>query len=311
MPPSNDSAPLSSRETVRSGFVALAGRPNSGKSTLVNALVGEKVAIVSDKPQTTRHRLRAIVDTHDSQVVFVDTPGLHRPIDALGEEVNRSALLALSDVDVACLLVDATQPVGSGDEWVAARIAAAGTPAVLVVTKTDIASKDAVGAQLEAALALADFKGAVAISAVTGDGLGEFFATVSQLLPQGPRYFPRDMRTDQPLEVMIAEYVREKVLRLTQDEVPHAVGAVVDDMRLEEPPETSYVSVIIYVERDSQKGIIVGKGGSMIRRIGTESRADLERLLGGKVYLDLVVKVKKGWRRDASQIRRFGYGEGL
>ena len=298
-------------ELVRSGFVALAGRPNSGKSTLVNALVGEKVAIVSDKPQTTRHRLRAIVDTEEAQLVFVDTPGLHKPLDALGEEVNRSALLALTDVDAVCLLVDATRPVGSGDQWVAARIAEADVPKVLLVTKTDASDVETVRTQLASAAELAGFDHALAISALTGDGLDEFVSMMSDLMPEGPRYFPRDMRTDQPLEVMLAEFVREKVLHNTHEEVPHAVGVVLDDLSFDEGKDITTVRALIYVERESQKGILVGKGGAMIKRIGTEARMDLERLLGTKVFLDLVVKVKKAWRKDASQIRRFGYGEGL
>ena len=298
-------------EIVRSGFVALAGRPNAGKSTLANALVGEKVAIVSDKPQTTRHRLRAIVDTEDAQLVLVDTPGLHKPIDALGEEVNRSALLALADVDVACLLVDASRPAGKGDRWVAGRIADAGVPAVLVVTKTDLVDAETFVRQVGAARGLADFVKEASVSAVTGDGLDALLETLTGLLPEGPRYFPRDMRTDQPLEVMLAEAIREKVLLNTREEVPHAVGVVVEDLTYEESRDTSVLHATVFVETESQKGILVGKGGDMIKRLGTEARHDLERLLGTKVYLDLIVKVKKGWRRDASQIRRFGYGEGL
>jgi GTP-binding protein Era len=298
-------------ETVRSGFVALAGRPNAGKSTLANALVGEKVAIVSDKPQTTRHRLRAIVDADDMQLVLVDTPGLHKPLDALGDQVNRSALLAIGDVDATCLLVDATRPAGKGDAWVAERITDSGVPAVLVVTKTDLVDSETVEAQLRAARRFADFAEEAHVSAVSGDGLEGLLEVLAELLPDGPRYFPRDMRTDQPLEVMLAELVREKALLHTHEEVPHAVGVSLEELSYDEAADRSDVSAVLYVERESQKGILVGKGGSMIRLIGTEARADIERVLGTSVYLDLRVKVKKDWRRDASQIRRFGYGEGL
>jgi GTP-binding protein Era len=298
-------------ELVRSGFVTLAGRPNAGKSTLANALVGEKVAIVSDKPQTTRHRLRAIVDTEDAQVVLVDTPGLHKPIDALGEEVNRSALLALSDVDVACLLVDASRPAGKGDAWVAAQIAQAGATAVLVVTKTDLVDAETVARQGRRASEMGEFAATVAVSAVAGDGLDELMSALKSLLPKGPRYFPRDATTDQHMEVMLAEFIREKVLVHTRDEVPHAVGVVIEDLAYDESSERTDVSAVVYVERESQKGILVGKGGAMIKRLGSEARRDLERLLGTHVYLDLRIKVKKDWRRDASQIKRFGYGEGL
>lgn len=301
----------SGSSAVHSGFVALVGRPNAGKSTLVNAAVGEKVAIVSDRPQTTRHRLRAVLDRDDAQVVFVDTPGLHKPIDALGEELNRSALMALSDVDVACLIIDASNKVGRGDEWVAKHVAKAGAKRVLVLTKADLVSQEAAAAQLAAARAFAEFDAEVVVSAKDGFNVDGFIDTVAGMLPQGPRYFPRDMATDQPIEVMIAEFIREKVLITTHDEVPHAVGVAIEELAYHEARDISTIYAVIYVERDSQKGIIVGKGGEMIKRVGIEARKDLERLLGNKVYLDLNVKVKRDWRRDASQIKRFGYGEGL
>ena len=298
-------------DAVRSGFVALIGRPNAGKSTLVNAIVGEKVAITSDTPQTTRHRLRAILDRDDAQVVFVDTPGMHKPKDALGEELNRSALLGVSDVDVACLLVDATKPVGRGDEWVAEQLSSRRCTRVLVLTKADIATPEKVAAQLAAASKLADFDETVVLSAVEGFNVDGFVEIVIRHLPEGPRYFPREMRTDQPVEVMIAEFIREKALHLTFDEVPHAVGVVVDDLKWDDAANLARIWAVLYVERDSQKGILIGSGGEMIKRIGTEAREDLEILLGRRVFLDLRVKLKKDWRRDASQIRRFGYGEGL
>jgi GTPase len=296
---------------VRSGFVALVGRPNAGKSTLVNAVVGSKVAITSDTPQTTRHRLRAIVDTEDAQIVLVDTPGLHKPHDALGEQLNRSGLMALADVDVACLVVDASAPVGAGDRWVAEHIAKSRGATVLVLTKADLVDQERIERQLGAARALLSFDDEVVVSALDGFNVDGFVATVTGLLPQGPRYFPRDMATDQPLEVMIAEFIREKILRSTFDEVPHAVGVAVEDLEYVNGGALARITATVFVERDSQKGIIVGKGGEMIKRVGSEARADLERLLGSHVYLDLMVKVKRNWRRDAAQIRRFGYGEGL
>jgi GTP-binding protein Era len=295
---------------TKSGFVALVGRPNAGKSTLANAVVGTKVAITSDTPQTTRHRLRAVLDRDDAQIVIVDTPGLHKPHDALGEELNRSALKALEDVDVAALLIDATKPVGEGDRWVAAHVAKTRAKKLLVITKADLAKGNQLGDQLAAAKKLADFDDEVICSAVSGFNLEGFTEAVVRFLPQGPRWFPRDMPTDQSIEVMIAEFVREKILRMTHDEVPHAVGVVVDELEYAEKSDLTRVFATIFVERDSQKGILIGKGGEMVRAIGTEARVDLERLLGGRVFLDLNVKVKKDWRRDAAQIRRFGYGEG-
>ncbi|TLM98642.1 MAG: GTPase Era, partial [Actinobacteria bacterium] len=290
----------------------LVGRPNAGKSTLTNALVGSKVAITSDTPQTTRHRLRAVINLDDAQVVLVDTPGLHKPHDALGEELNRSALKSLEDVDVVAMLVDATKPVGTGDEWVAGHVAKARTGArILVLTKADIASEKAVEAQLAKAKSLVDWDEIVVLSAAEGFNLDGFMAAVVPHLPEGPRWFPTDMPTDQSLEVMVAEFVREKILRTTFDEVPHAVGVQVEQLEYVKKTDLTRIWAVIYVERDSQKGIIIGKGGEAIKRVGTEAREDLERLLGTKVFLELTVKVKKGWRRDASQIRRFGYGEGL
>ena len=298
-------------ETVRSGFVAIVGRPNAGKSTLVNALVGVKVAITSDTPQTTRHRLRAVLDREDAQIVLVDTPGLHKPVDALGDQVNRSSVLAAADVDVIALCIDATASVGSGDRWVAERVATGGRPVILVITKADAADEATIGRQLERAREIVTPAAEVVLSAETGFNLEAFVEAVLVHLPEGPRFFPRDMTTDQPLPVMLAELVREKVLRMTHDEVPHAVGVALDDLVYDEKRDFHTVHATIYVERESQKGIIIGKGGEMIRAVGTQARVDIERLLGTGVHLDLRVKVKQGWRRDAAQIRRFGYGEGL
>jgi len=298
-------------EEVHSGFVALVGRPNAGKSTLINALVGSKVAIVSDKPQTTRHRLRAIVDTEDAQIVLVDTPGLHKPHDALGEELNRSALMALRDVDVVCMVVDLSAPIGGGDRWVAQHVAATKAKRVLVLTKADLPSDRPIEKRIDDARALLEFDDVVVLSAKEGFNLQGFTTVVSALLPQGPRFFPREMTSDQPEEVVVAELIREKVLWHTRDEVPHSVGVVIDELRYDEEKDTTIVHATIYVERDSQQGIVVGSGGSMVKRIGTEARGDLETMFGTKVYLDLAVRVRKDWRSDGAMIRRFGYGEGL
>jgi len=298
-------------EGVHSGFVALVGRPNAGKSTLVNALVGQKVAIVSDKPQTTRHRLRAILDSEDSQIVLVDTPGLHKPHDALGEELNKSALMALRDVDVACMVVDLSQPVGGGDRWVAAHVAATSAKRVLVLTKADLPSTVPIEKRVADASALLAFDDVIVLSAKERFNLEGFVAVVSAMLPIGPRFFPREMTSDQPEEVVVAELIREKVLWHTRDEVPHSVGAAIDELRYDEERGTTIVHATIYVERESQQGIVVGSGGAMVKRIGTEARKDLETLFGTKVYLDLAVRVRKDWRSDGAQIERFGYGEGL
>ena len=299
--------------SFHSGFAALVGRPNAGKSTLLNALLGEKIAITSNTPQTTRHRLSGIVNRDDLQIVLVDTPGLHKPHDALGEEVNRSALQAIGDVDVIAFLIDGSKPIGRGDKWVADLIARApeGTKKVLVFTKTDLIDGPTYAAQLERVDELGQFDSIVAVSAVQNHNLDEFIATIAQYLPEGPQWFPTDMSTDQSFEVMIAEFIREKVLLNTRDEVPHATGVVIDDIDQNLDDNMTKIYATIFIERESQKGIIIGKKGSMIKQIGTSARGDLETLLGTRVYLDLRVKVKKDWRRDAAQIKRFGYGEGL
>ena len=304
-----DTTKMSAEET-RSGFVALVGRPNAGKSTLTNAAVGTKVAITSDTPQTTRHRLRAVLDRDDAQIVIVDTPGLHKPHDALGEQLNRSALKALEGVDVVAMLIDATQPLGDGDKWVAAHVAKTNAKKILIITKMDIAKGPQVERQLAYAKTLLPWDDEVVLSAVSGFNLDGFAEAVVRFLPTGPRWFPRDMPTDQPIKVMVAEFIREKILRTTHDEVPHAVGVSIDEMKYDKKADLFRIFAIIYVERDSQKGIIIGKGGEALKHVGTEARIDLERLLGSRVFLNLSVKVKKDWRRDASQIRRFGYGEG-
>lgn len=297
-------------ENFKSGFVTLVGRPNAGKSTLLNAIMGKKIAITSNTVQTTRHRFRAALSRDDFQMVIVDTPGLHKPQDALGEELNTSALKALEDVDVVALLIDCSKPIGKGDRWVAEQVKRSRAKKICVLSKTDIASPEQISKQREAAEALMPWDAMVALSAESGRNVDAFVEEVEYLLPQGPAWFPRDMETDQPIEVVVAEFVREKILRTFHDEVPHAIGVAVDEMEYVKKTDLTRIHAIVYVERDSQKGIIIGKRGAAIKQIGSEARADLEQLLGTRVFLDLMVKVKKNWRRDASQIRRFGYGEG-
>ena len=297
-------------DSFKSGFVTLIGRPNAGKSTLLNRIMGKKIAITSSTAQTTRHRFRAVLTQNDFQLILVDTPGLHKPHDALGEELNTSALKALEDVDVVAMLIDSSKPVGTGDEWVAQQLRGVRSKKILVLSKSDLVDEGALADQRALALELADWDAVITCSATTGDNVDDFVSTVVELLPTGPKWFPDDMETDQPIEVVIAEFIREKILRTFRDEIPHAIGVQVEEMRYQKKQDTHSIRAIVYVERDSQKGMIIGKHGSAIKRIGTEAREDLEQLLGTKVYLDLSVKVKKNWRRDAAQIRRFGYGEG-
>jgi GTP-binding protein Era len=295
---------------LRSGFLTLVGRPNVGKSTLLNAIMGKKIAITSSTAQTTRHRFRGIYNRPDAQLIIVDTPGVHKPHDALGAELNESAMKGMEDVDVVAFLLDASMPFGRGDEWVLKHVAKAKCHKVLVVSKTDKVDAETCEAQVQAAADAADWDAICPLSSVTGEGVGDFLDEVCALLPEGPRWFPEDMDTDQPLEVMVAEFIREKILHFAYDEVPHAVGVAVEELEYDRKKKLYRIFAMIYVEHESQKGIIIGKGGRGISRIGREAREDLEQLLGKRVYLDLRVKVRKNWRRDLNQIKRFGYGEG-
>ena len=296
--------------TFRSGFVALVGRPNVGKSTLLNACLGQKVAIESPVAQTTRKRLRAVVNTQNAQIVIVDTPGLHKPKDALGKELNRSALGELADVDVVALLIDATKPVGRGDAWVANHVKACGADyKLLVITKADISNPEQISAQMKAAQELADFDDVVVVSARERFNVDGFIALLSEHLPEGPRWFPEDMPYDATPEELVAEFVREKAFLNLKQEIPHSVGVRCDSIEYGKDGHAS-IEATILVERDGQKGIVIGANGSMIKKIGTEARVDIERLLGTRVYLDLNVRVQPKWRRDKSEIRRLGYDAG-
>lgn len=294
-------------QPFRSGFVALVGRPNVGKSTLLNACMGQKVAITSPVAQTTRKRLRAVVNTPGSQLVIVDTPGLHKPKDALGKELNRAALAELEDVDVVALLIDATKPVGRGDEWVAKHVDACHAPAkILVITKADISNQAQIADQLAAAHALMSFDDEVVVSAKEDFNVDGFLDAVSSRLPEGPKWFPDGMSTDSTREDLVAEFVREKAFLNLRQEIPHSVGVICDHIRYAEDGHASITATIL-VEREGQKGIVIGHGGSMIKKIGSEARPDIERLLGCSVYLDLRVRVQPQWRRDQNEIRRMGY----
>ena len=293
-----------------SGFVALVGRPNAGKSTLINTVLGKKVAITSDTPQTTRHRFRAVLTTDSYQLILVDTPGIHKPHDVLGEELNRSAQKAIESVDVICFLLDATKPFGTGDEWILNALQQARVPQILVISKTDLCDEDTIDSQIAAATADYDFDEVIAVSAVTGKNIDRFIEATVSYLPEGPQWFPAETSTDQAIEVIISEFIREKVLAATFDEVPHAVGVQVEELEYDAKKGLYSINAKIYVERDSQKGILVGVQGEKIKQIGTQARRDLEHFLGARIYLELRVKVRKGWRKDANQIRRFGYGEG-
>jgi len=291
--------------STRSGFVALAGRPNVGKSTLVNAIVGRKVAIVSDKPQTTRRAIRGVATTDDSQLVLVDLPGVQRPRDALTARMQRRVESELADADAALLLVNAVQGIGPGDRFIASLLASAKTPVVVAVNKVDRCTRAEIAATLQAASELGVGDDFFPISARTGEGLGPLVAHLGSLLPESPFFFPAEESSDQAEEVMLAELVREQVLRRTRQEVPHAVEVEVEEIE-QRRRDLIAVRAVMWVEADSQKGILIGAGGSMIRAIGTAARRELERELGCKVHLDLAVRVRKAWRSDDRLLDRLG-----
>jgi GTP-binding protein Era len=296
----------------RSGFACLVGRPNVGKSTLTNALVGQKVAITSSRPQTTRHSIRGIVHRPDAQLVLVDTPGLHRPRTLLGERLNDVVLQTLAEVDVIGMCVPADQQVGPGDRFVANELAGVpGTPVVAVVTKTDLVGRDRLAAQLVAVSGLGDFAEVVPVSARSGDQVGLLADLLVGLLPPGPPLYPDGDLTDEPEATMVAELVREAALEGVRDELPHSLAVVVEEMtpRAGRPADKPLldVRVELYVERPSQKAIVIGRGGVRLRAVGTEARGHIERLLGTPVFLDLHVKVAKDWQSDPKALRRLGF----
>lgn len=290
-----------------SGFVSLVGRPNAGKSTLINTIVGQKVLITSSTAQTTRRRVNAVYNSDEAQIVFVDTPGIHKPHDHLGTELNAAAQETLGDVDVVAMLVDASQDIGKGDEWVAQQVRSSKAKKIGVLSKCDLVDTSKVQKQFEALKGMADWDSIVVLSSFNGHNIDAFLEEVQGLLPEGPLWFPKDMQTDQSEEMLVAEFIREKILRSSYDEVPHSVGVEVDSMEYVRRKQLYRISATIYVERESQKGILIGKGGSAIKETGRLARQDLERLLGDRIFLELSVKVKKNWRNDESYIRRLGY----
>jgi GTP-binding protein Era len=290
---------------TRSGFVALAGRPNVGKSTLVNALVGRKVAIVSDKPQTTRRAVRGVATTEDSQVVLVDLPGVQRPRDALTERMQRRVERELEDCDAALFVVNAEEGVGPGDRFIAGLLARAGVTVIAAVNKVDRLDRQRTVLALEAAAGLEGVDEVFPVSARSGTGIDPLREHLISLMPEGPFFYSPDERSDQPLEVLLAELVREQVLRRTFHEVPHAVEVVIEDLE-EMRDGLLRVRALIWVEQDSQKGIVIGAGGRMIKNIGTAARRELERELGSRVHLDLSVRVRRSWRADDTLLDRLG-----
>ena len=285
---------------MKSGFVAVAGRPNVGKSSLVNALAGGKVAIISDKPQTTRRRISGVVNGDDHQLVLVDLPGFQRPLDPMTERMQRTVDHAFEDVDAVLFVLSARERIGAGDRFIAKRVFSLDVPVVIALNKVDNLKGGHIATQMETGSKLGDFHALHPVSAKTGDGIDALREELVGLLSEGPAYFPLDQRSDLSVETQVAELVREKALQLTREELPHAVSVEVEELG------EKVVRALVYVETESQKQIVVGKGGSVVKEIGTRARPEIEQLVGHPVFLELQVKVKPKWRRDDRLLERLG-----
>jgi len=291
----------------RSGFVAVIGRPNAGKSTLLNHLLGQKVLIMSDKPQTTRNRIQCILTEERGQIIFLDTPGVHKPKHKLGEYMAGAAKDSIREVDIILYVVDTSAAYGPGEEFVLEMIKQSSTPCVLALNKLDLLTKDQLMQSIKKYAELADFLAVVPISAKNGENTEELLKVLYNQIPEGPLYYPADEVTDQPERFIMAELIREKVLDLTRDEVPHSIAVIIEEV--EEKRSLVKIRAQIIVERDSQKGIIIGQKGQMLKEIGSLARQDIETLLGSKVFLELWVKVKKDWRNRPDSLKEFGYNQ--
>jgi GTP-binding protein Era len=291
----------------KSGFVSIIGAPNVGKSTLLNRLIGEKIAIISPKPQTTRNRILAVKTTPEYQMVFLDTPGIHQAKGKLNLAMVRTALATLSTVDLILFLLDAQSPANQSNQPVLEALQSADTPSLLVVNKIDLVSENSLPPLIDKLNRLHQFKGSIRISALHGLGIDDLLAKIVSLLPPGPAYYPEDTLTDLPERFFCAEIIREKILNLTSEEIPYAVAVTVNSFKEDEQKNLIRIQADIHVERPSQKGIIIGKGGSMLREIGKQARLDMEKLLGAKVYLELWVRIQKKWRKDPRALKEFGY----
>lgn len=292
----------------RSGFISIIGRTNVGKSTLLNRILKQKIAIMSDKPQTTRNKIVGVYHAEQAQVVFLDTPGFHKPKHRLNELMMKAALNTLEGIDAVLYLTEAENKIGPGDRYILDCLSNVKTPVILGINKIDLVpQREELLPVIESYSQAYQFAEIVPISALGDENITSLLDTLISYLPEGPQYYPEDMVTDQPERFIVAELIREKVLHATREEIPYSVAVVVDQMKTRDDQEIVDLNATIYIERDSQKGIIIGKSGAMLKRIGTQARQDIERILGTKVYLDLWVKVKKNWRMDENYLRMFGY----
>lgn len=295
-------------ETFKSGFVALIGRPNVGKSTLLNTILGQKVAIMSDKPQTTRNRIHGVYTDECGQIVFLDTPGIHKPKSRLGDYMVKVSQNTLQEVDVVCWIVDIEEKMGAGDRFVADLLKQVKTPIFLLVNKIDRVHPEKLLPFIDQFRETLSFEEVIPISALHGNNVRTVVDHIYERLSEGPKYYPEDQLTDHPEQFIVAELIREKILHKTREEVPHSIAVVIEDMeRRDDEKGTVYIRATIFTERKSQKGILIGKQGQMLKEVGKEARLDVERLLGSPVFLDLWVKVKHDWRNEEHMLRRFGY----
>lgn len=291
----------------KSGFVAILGRPNVGKSTFLNYVLGKKVSIISPKPQTTRNRLQGIYTTNDMQIIFIDTPGIHKPQNKLDDFMNNEAFSTLNDADVVMLLTDSTQEFGTGDKFVLDLLKKSNAPKVLVCNKMDLVKKN-IDENVNKFTDYLNFDKVIKISSVTGDNINELLSYLYTKLDEGPMYYPKDQLSDHPEQFIISEIIREKVLMLTKEEVPHSIACVIENFKVdEENPNLVNINAVIVVERDSQKKIIIGKSGKMIKEIGTLARKDIVMFLGMKVYLEIWVRVEEKWRENSNKLKKLGY----
>lgn len=292
----------------KSGFVSIIGRPNVGKSTFMNRVIGHKIAIMSDKAQTTRNKIQGVMTRNDAQIIFLDTPGIHKPKHKLGDYMMRVAKNTLSEIDAIMFMVNVNEEIGRGDEYIMEMLKNVKTPVFLVLNKIDLVPPDALMPRIEQYQKYMNFTEIVPISALEGLNVDHFIDVLKTYLPEGPKYYPDDQISDHPEQFVVSEIIREKILHLTSEEIPHAIGVNVDRM-IKENDERVRVEATIYVERDSQKGIVIGKGGKKLKEVGKRARHDIEMLLGSKVYLELWVKVQKDWRNKVNFIRQMGYIE--
>ncbi|MGC7804793.1 GTPase Era [Staphylococcus epidermidis] len=292
----------------KSGFVSIIGRPNVGKSTFVNRVIGHKIAIMSDKAQTTRNKIQGVMTRDDAQIIFIDTPGIHKPKHKLGDYMMRVAKNTLSEIDAIMFMVNVNEDIGRGDEYIMEMLKNVKTPIFLVLNKIDLVHPDTLMPKIEQYQSYMDFTDIIPISALEGLNVDHFIDVLKSFLPEGPKYYPDNQISDHPEQFVVSEIIREKILHLTSEEIPHAIGVNVDRM-IKEDEDRVRIEATIYVERDSQKGIVIGKGGKKLKEVGKRARRDIEMLLGSKVYLKLWVKVQRDWRNKVNFIRQIGYVE--